>query len=130
MKDPRRSPNLSLWGLAGLLAAASVVLPPLLNLNDHLGSAVLTAEAYAMMAGLMVGGLVLGTLDPGRSAHWGVVVGLAPLAVMILRMADEGPGNLWPVAIVLSLILGWPPASLGAFIGKALRCWVTSIRRD
>ena len=113
---------LLLWALAGALAAASDVVPRLLKLNDRFATGFLSAEAYAMCAGLLVSGIVMGALDPPGAARWGVVVGLAPLADTAVRMAQEGSvGNLWPIAIVLALVLGVPAASAGALIGRTIR---------
>ena len=109
------------WALAGLLSAASVALPRLLQLNDHFVGGFVTAEAYAMVAGLLLCGIVMGAVDPQRAARWGVVVGLAPLVAMMVSMARKGPGNLWPIAILLSLMLGVPAAAVGAFLGKGIR---------
>lgn len=117
----RRYRNVLLWTLAGILAGASLGLPRLLNLNDHYRGAFLTAEAYAMSAGLLLSGFILGAIDPKRAARWGVAVGMAPLLGMIVSMTGDGPGNLWPVAIVFSLLLGLPPATLGAFVGMVTR---------
>ncbi len=110
-----------LWTLAALLAAASVVLPRFLKLNEHFASGFFTAEAYGMSTALLFSGIIMGALDPQRAARWGVVVGLAPLAETAVRMAHQGPGNLWPIAIVLALMMGWPPTLAGVVLGWGMR---------
>ena len=117
----QRTRALGLWALAGLLATASVVLPRLFRLNEHFASGFFTAEAFGMIIGLLLSGIIMGAADPQRAARWGVVVGLAPLVETAIRMSHQGLGTLWPIAIFLALMLGVPAAAVGTLIGKRLR---------
>jgi hypothetical protein len=121
LSDTRTTRAFLLWAAAGSLAAASVVLPRLLKLNEHFASGFVTAEAYGMSAGLLLSGIIMGAADPQRAARWGVVVGLAPLIATAVRMAYQGPGNLWPIAIFVALMLGVPAAAVGTFVAKTIR---------
>lgn len=124
MPDPRdgrnnwRDPK---WLLALALAAASILLPRAARLNTYLGSSFLTAETYAMMLGILVSALLMAWLDPAHRRRWALVIGLAPLVGTLGRMLHSGPGNLWPIAIVLDLFVGLIPSFLGASLTRALR---------
>ncbi len=124
MPDPQvgrnnwRNPK---WLLALALAAASLLLPRAARLNTYLGSAFLTAETYAMMLGILVSALLMARLDPVHRRRWALVIGLAPLVETLGRMLHSGPGNLWPIAIVLDLFIGLVPSFLGARLERALR---------
>src|SRR6476620_9181942 len=96
------------------LAAASIVLPRIAKLNEHMHSSFLTPEAKAMAIGILLSALVMGLIDPVHRWEWAVVVGLAPLAEESVRMVRQGPGNLWPIAIVLGLFFGLVPSFTGA----------------
>lgn len=127
MKVPQKYQTLLLLGLALALGAMSLILPRLLRLSEHLHpqnlpSASLAPEAYATMLGLFLSGLALGAIDPSRWVIWGIIVGLAPLMGMIGTMVQQGsPGNLWPIAIVLSTMIGVPLALLGTRFGMIIQ---------
>jgi hypothetical protein len=75
------------------------------------------------MLALMVAGMIMGVLEPSlpRAAAWSLLVGLAPLTETVIRMSRQGPGNLWPIAIVVALMMGWPPVLAGALVGWGTR---------
>lgn len=125
MRSVQRNRAVLLWILAVLLATASIVLPRLLKLNEHFASGGFTPAAYGIVATIFISGIIMGAFDPARAARWAVVLGLAPLAETALRMIQQGPGNLWPIAIFLALVLGLAPAALGTVVGKNLRRMVT-----
>ena len=111
-------PALRLGIAAAMLGIASTVLPRFLSLNDRFPSAFLTPEAYAMALALLASGTIVGLLDPERAIRWGVVVGLGPVLDLVVDMSLQGPGNLWPIAIFLVLLIGVLPAVLGARIAQ------------
>ena len=104
----------AMWVLAVGLGFAAIVLPRIANLNGRMSAAFLTAEAWGSIVGIVLASLLMGLIDPTRRARWAVVIGLAPLADTMFRMARSEPGNLWPIAIVLALLLGFIPSFLGA----------------
>ena len=107
--------------LAVALAIAAELVPRMLRLNQHTGDGFLTGEAYGTMAGLLLAGMIMALLEPIRAVRWALLVGLAPIAETGIQMARQGPGNLWPIAIVLALMIGWPPALAGALVGLGIR---------
>ena len=109
------------WVLAIALGAAAVVLPRSLRLNDFTVGGMLTTEAYAMMLGIAGGALIMALRDPVYDRRWCIVVGLAPLAEVAVRMFESGPGNLWPIAIFLALVLGFAPAFIGLYVARGIR---------
>jgi len=122
--SPRGTARLVALGvLATALAVAAELLPRALKLNQQFGSGFLTPEAYGTIVTLMIAGMIMGVLEPAlRSAvAWALLVGLAPVAEMVTRMAKQGPGNLWPIAIVLALMIGWPPTLAGTLLGWNIR---------
>lgn len=122
--SPHNVPRTVVLGvLAITLAVAAELLPRTLKFNQHwAGTAFLSATAYGTMAALMIAGMIMGLLEPSlrRAAAWTLLVGLAPLAETVIRMAQQGPGNLWPIAIVLALMMG-APALAGGLVGWSIR---------
>ena len=109
------------WVLAIALGAAAVVLPRALVANEVTVGGMLTDQAYAMMLGIAVGALIIALRDPVYDRRWAVVVGLGPLAEMAVRMFASGPGNLWPIAILLAVVLGFAPAFIGLYVARGIR---------
>ena len=98
------------WVLAIALGAAAIVLPSALRLNDFTVGGMLTTESYAMMLGIAVGALIMALRDPAYDRRWSIVVGSAPLVETAFRMFESGAGNLWPIAILLAVVLGFAPS--------------------
>lgn len=109
------------WVLAIALGATAIVLPRALVLNVATLGGMLTDQAYATMLGIAVGALIMALRDPAYDRRWAKVVGLAPLAEMAVRMFESGPGNLWPIAIFLALMMGFPPAFIGLYVARGIR---------
>ena len=110
------------WGVAALLGVVAVTLPRLLDLNGRLGrTGFFTPEAYGTAVALLVTGMIVASVSERDAMRRAAVVGLGPMFVTFWRSALEGPGNLWPIALLFDLILGLPPALLGAWIARAFR---------
>jgi hypothetical protein len=103
----RRTRKRVLASAAVLLGAAAFLLPRLFRVSKSLSSGgVLTPEAQVMAAALLLAGLIMGTLDPDQALRWGRIVGMGPVLGMLVLMGLQGPGNLWPVAMLLALLPG------------------------
>jgi hypothetical protein len=68
----------------------------------------------------------LAYLLPERRWSWGVAVVSGFLAAMVLEIViDSYTGrvshNLWPLTLVFALVMGVPPAFIGAYFGSRLR---------
>lgn len=109
-----------LAALAALFAAAGEALPRALHLNLYVRTGFFTAEAYAGALVFFAGGVLMGAVDPARARVWGLLVGSGPLVHLVFLIFRQGPGNLWPIAILLAAAFGWAPALLGAYLGPRL----------
>lgn len=63
--------------------------------------------------------LTLARLAPHRALRWGGIVGLGPLFGTLVLLVLRGPGNLWPVTLLLALLLGTAPAPIGAWVARS-----------
>jgi peptidoglycan/LPS O-acetylase OafA/YrhL len=77
-----------------------------------------------MLLGMLLTGLVMALLDPGRWRYWAVAVGLFPVTAVAVYMVLRGPGNIWPIALALAFTIGLVPAFVGAAVGRGLRRFI------
>lgn len=121
LREPVTVRMIALTTLVLAFAAASWVLPLVLDLNRRWGGGFLTGATYGSMLVLLAAGLVMSQADPANAWLWVFILGLFPPVFMAVRMLQQGPGNLWPFAIVLAIAVGWVPALIGAMVGWGVR---------
>lgn len=108
------------WVLAIALGAATIALPRAARLNDLGSYGFLTPEAYATVVGILIAVLIMALRDPAYDRRWAVVIGLAPLVHTVIRMSRIGAGNLWPIAILFDLLLGFIPALAALWLARRI----------
>jgi hypothetical protein len=137
--ETERSPGRSIRVLAGALGLIAMVLPRLPRIRPHDtvagvipvgpfsgglldGNTLLMSVLLVASAGIMTG------LRPARAWESAWILGLAPTAWMVIVMMWHGPGDIWPVALVVAAGYGVGMAMLGVILGRCV-AWLVSTGR-
>jgi hypothetical protein len=106
--------------LVSLFVGTSIGLIPLLwNVRRDPFDA---PSSYAIWGiGFFLAGLIIAFVKPHRAwrAAVGVGIGLAVALAGHFLTAPES-ANLWPLSLIVSAVVGMPPAFAGAAVGRAL----------
>ena len=109
-----QSNKLNQWLLVAVLAVVSFELPRLLHLSEKFHTGIFTPEAYAQAGLLFLSSILVTSYDTEHLRRWGVALGLSPLFTIFIK----GPGNLWPIALILVGIFSLLPSMLGVAVVK------------
>ena len=118
--------------LVAALGLVAMVLPrlPHVRPNDTVAGGVIAVGPFSggllggntmLMSALLVAsaGITM-RLWPARAWESAMILGLAPTAWMVIDMVLHGPGDIWPIALVVAAGYGSLMVGLGKFVAWLL----------
>ncbi len=115
--------------LSGALAVVAIVVPRLPGIRPTdvvaggirvgpFSGGLIDANTLVMSVLLLSFAAVVTAIRPWEALRRGITFGLTPMVWMAAVMVLHGPGDIWPIALVLTLGYGAVIASVGVAVGK------------